>query len=70
MAVFLDERCVAELLTMDDALAAVEEVFREQGRGGVVNVPRVRALKPITRGRRRQRGDPRMKAEGVSRSFE
>lgn len=28
---------------MDDALAAVEEVFREQGRGGVVNVPRVRA---------------------------
>ena len=43
MAIFLDERCVADLLTMDDALAAVEEVFREQGRGGVVNVPRVRA---------------------------
>lgn len=43
MAIFLDERCVASLVTMDDALAAVEEVFREQGRGGVVNVPRVRA---------------------------
>jgi ornithine cyclodeaminase/alanine dehydrogenase-like protein (mu-crystallin family) len=43
MALFLDERCIAGLLTMDDALAAVEEVFREQGRGGVVNVPRVRA---------------------------
>ncbi|MBI1965696.1 MAG: ornithine cyclodeaminase family protein [Betaproteobacteria bacterium] len=43
MAVFLDERCVAGLLTMEDALAAVEEVFREQGRGGAVNVPRVRA---------------------------
>lgn len=28
---------------MQDALSAVEEVFREQGRGGVVNVPRVRA---------------------------
>lgn len=43
MAIFLDERCVARLLTMEDALSAVEEVFREQGRGGVVNVPRVRA---------------------------
>jgi len=28
---------------MPDALAAVEEVFREQGNGNVVNVPRVRA---------------------------
>lgn len=43
MALFLDERCVAGLLTMEDALSAVEEVFREQGRGNVVNVPRVRA---------------------------
>lgn len=43
MALFIDERCIAGLLTMDDALSAVEEVFREQGRGGVVNVPRVRA---------------------------
>lgn len=43
MALFLDEGCVARLLTMDDALGAVEEVFREQGRGGVTNVPRVRA---------------------------
>jgi ornithine cyclodeaminase/alanine dehydrogenase-like protein (mu-crystallin family) len=43
MALFIDERCIRGLLTMDDALAAVEEVFREQGRGGVTNVPRVRA---------------------------
>ena len=43
MALFIDERCIRSLLTMDDALAAVEEVFREQGRGGVTNVPRVRA---------------------------
>jgi alanine dehydrogenase len=42
-ALFLDEACVRQLVTMEDALAAVEEVFGEQGRGQVVNVPRVRA---------------------------
>lgn len=42
-AVFLDEACVRQLVTMEDALSAVEEVFSEQGRGHVVNVPRVRA---------------------------
>lgn len=42
-ALFLDEACVRRLVTMDDALAAVEEVFAAQGRGGVFNVPRVRA---------------------------
>lgn len=41
-ALFLDEACVRRLVTMEDALAAVEEVFGEQGRGGVINVPRVR----------------------------
>ncbi len=43
MAIFLDEKCVRDLVTMQDALEAVEEVFREQGNGNVVNVPRVRA---------------------------
>lgn len=43
MAIFLDEKCVAGLVTMQDALDAVEEVFREQGNGNVLNVPRVRA---------------------------
>lgn len=43
MTLFLDENCVAELVGMDDALAAVEEVFGEVGRGTVTNVPRVRA---------------------------
>jgi alanine dehydrogenase len=43
MAIFLDEKCVAGLVTMQDALDAVEEVFREQGKGNVLNVPRVRA---------------------------
>lgn len=42
-ALFLDEGCVKRLVTMEDALAAVEEVFGAQGRGGVFNVPRVRA---------------------------
>lgn len=41
-ALFLDEACVRRLVTMEDALAAVEEVFVEQGRGHVINVPRVR----------------------------
>lgn len=40
-ALFLDEACVRQLVTMEDALAAVEEVFGEQGRGHAVNVPRV-----------------------------
>ncbi len=43
MAIFLDEKCVCELVTMQGALEAVEEVFREQGNGNVLNVPRVRA---------------------------
>ncbi len=42
-ALFLDEACVRQLVTMEDALAAVEEVFAAQGRGGVFHVPRVRA---------------------------
>lgn len=43
MTLFLDERAVRELVGMDEALAAVEEVFGEMGRGRVTNVPRVRA---------------------------
>jgi alanine dehydrogenase len=43
MTLFLDEKCVARLVSMDDALIAVEEVFGEVGRGTVTNVPRVRA---------------------------
>jgi alanine dehydrogenase len=43
MTLFLDEESIAGLVGMDDALVAVEDVFREAGRGGVTNVPRVRA---------------------------
>lgn len=43
MTLFLDERTVAGLVGMEDALEVVEEVFGELGRGRVTNVPRVRA---------------------------
>lgn len=43
MTLLIDEKCIQQLITMDDALAAVEEVFHAQGEGGVINVPRVRA---------------------------
>lgn len=42
MTIFLDEASVTRLVGMDDALAAVEEVFREAGKGKAINVPRVR----------------------------
>jgi alanine dehydrogenase len=48
MTVFLDEACLAKLVTMPDALEAVEEVFGELGKTNVVNVPRVRA--PLNNG--------------------
>jgi alanine dehydrogenase len=43
MTIFLDEPTIGKLITMQDALAAVEEVFAELGKGNVLNVPRVRA---------------------------
>ena len=43
MTLFLDERCVADLVDMDDALDAVEEAFCAAGNGSAINVPRVRA---------------------------
>lgn len=43
MTLFLDERCVADLIDMKDALDAVEEAFRAAGNGSAFNVPRMRA---------------------------
>lgn len=48
MTIFLDEAAVKRLVTMDDAIAATEEVFRETGKGHVTNVPRVRV--PLNEG--------------------
>ncbi len=48
MTLFLDESTVSTLVNMDDALQSTEAVFRDAGRNGVVNVPRVRA--PLANG--------------------
>lgn len=48
MTIFLDESSVARLLTMQDAIDAVEEVFFNLGKGNVTNVPRVRV--PLNEG--------------------
>jgi alanine dehydrogenase len=42
----LDEPQIRQLLTMKDALAAVEEVFARQGRGAATNEPRRRVRAP------------------------
>lgn len=42
MVLFLREDEVKELLTMDDAVAVLEETLRQQGTGGVINHPRLR----------------------------
>ena len=46
MPLFLTEDDVARLLTMDDALRAVEEAFRQHGQGSTVNRPRTRVRVP------------------------
>jgi ornithine cyclodeaminase/alanine dehydrogenase-like protein (mu-crystallin family) len=46
MALFLDEQQVTELLSMDGAIAAVEEALRQQGLGTAVNNPRRRVRLP------------------------
>jgi ornithine cyclodeaminase/alanine dehydrogenase-like protein (mu-crystallin family) len=42
VTLLIDEACIKRLITMGDALSAVEEVFKAQAEGGVVNVPRLR----------------------------
>ena len=46
MPLFLTEDDVARLLTMADALEAVEEAFRQHGQGSAVNRPRARVRVP------------------------
>jgi len=46
MALFLREQDVADLLTMREALQAVEKAFREQGQGRAPNQPRRRVRLP------------------------
>lgn len=46
MALLLTEAEVTELLTMEDAIAAVEAAFRAMGRGEATNIPRRRGRLP------------------------
>jgi alanine dehydrogenase len=46
MALFLDEQQVTDLLTMEMAMAAVEEALRQQGLGSAINNPRTRVRLP------------------------
>jgi ornithine cyclodeaminase/alanine dehydrogenase-like protein (mu-crystallin family) len=48
MALLLTEKDVTELLDMNTALAAVEEVFRDQATGEAVNRPRNRVATPTS----------------------
>jgi alanine dehydrogenase len=46
MVLFLGEKEVEQLLTIDDAVRVLEETFREQGLGRVINHPRLRVRTP------------------------
>jgi len=46
MVIALSDKQVRELLTMDAALAAVEDAFRDWANGAAVNVPRQRGILP------------------------
>jgi ornithine cyclodeaminase/alanine dehydrogenase-like protein (mu-crystallin family) len=46
MAIFLTERDVRDLLTMEEALRAVEEAFRSWGEGRAISRPRLRVRVP------------------------
>lgn len=46
MVLFLGEAEVEELLNMDDAVGIVEETFRQQGNGNMINHPRNRIKTP------------------------
>lgn len=42
MAIYLTEAEISQLLTMDDAIAVLEELFAARARGEIVNRPRIR----------------------------
>jgi hypothetical protein len=46
MVLFLGEAEVQELLNMDDAVHILEETFRQQGKGNIINHPRNRIKTP------------------------
>ena len=42
MVLFLGEDDVRQILTMSDAIKVLEEMFRQQGLGNIINQPRQR----------------------------
>lgn len=48
MVLFLGEDDVRQILTMSDAIKAVEETFRQQGHGNIINQPRQRVRTEVS----------------------
>lgn len=48
MVLFLGEDDVRQILTMSDAIKALEETFRQQGQGNVINQPRQRVRTEVS----------------------
>jgi ornithine cyclodeaminase/alanine dehydrogenase-like protein (mu-crystallin family) len=65
MTLLLTEKQVTELLDMDTAIAAVEEVLRDQGEGQATNRPRYRVAMPASQLHVMAAGDTRLAVTGV-----
>jgi ornithine cyclodeaminase/alanine dehydrogenase-like protein (mu-crystallin family) len=65
MALLLTEKHVTELLDMDTAIAAVEEVLRDQAEGQAANRPRYRVAMPASQLHVMAAGDKRLGVTGL-----
>ena len=65
MPLLLRESQVTELLDMDTAIAAVEEVLRDQAEGSATNRPRCRVAMPASQLHVMAAGDKRMGVTGI-----
>ena len=65
MPLLLTEKDVTELLDMDTAIAAVEEVLRDQAEGAATNRPRSRVAMPASQLHVMSAGDKRLGVTGV-----
>ncbi|HXU40482.1 MAG TPA: ornithine cyclodeaminase family protein [Blastocatellia bacterium] len=65
MALLLTEKDVTELLDMNTAIAAVEEVLRDQADGAATNRPRSRVAMPASQLHVMSAGDKRLGVTGV-----
>jgi ornithine cyclodeaminase/alanine dehydrogenase-like protein (mu-crystallin family) len=65
MALLLTEKDVTELLDVDTAIAAVEEVLRDQAEGSATNRPRYRVAMPASQLHVMAAGDTRLGVTGL-----